>query len=150
MPALCAVRMPMPRYYRSTPAAALALPGVVAVLTARDIRSIVATDRLVVALPDRTYRQQRDRFILADPETVYVGEAIAIVIAADAYVAEDATAMVEIEFELLAAASDCRAALAENAPPVHSDAADNLIASFASSYGDIDAAFVGAHAHLQR
>jgi carbon-monoxide dehydrogenase large subunit len=124
--------------------AALALPGVVAVLTARDIRSIVATDRLVVALPDRAYRQQRDRFILADPETVYVGEAIAIVIAADAYVAEDATAMVEIEFELLAAASDCRAALAENAPPVHSDAADNLVASFASSYGDIDAAFVGA------
>ena len=53
-------------------AAALALPGVVAVLTAGDIRSIVATDRLVVALPDRTYRQQRDRLILADLETVYV------------------------------------------------------------------------------
>ena len=45
--------------------AALALPGVVAVLTAEDIRAVTATDRLVVALPDRTYRQQRDRMILA-------------------------------------------------------------------------------------
>jgi aerobic carbon-monoxide dehydrogenase large subunit len=124
--------------------AALALPGVVAVLTAKDIRSMVATDRLVVALPDQTYRQQRDRLIFADPETVYVGEAIAIVIAADAYLAEDATALVEIEFELLAAASDCRAALAENAPRVHSGASDNLIASFTSSYGDVEGAFVCA------
>ena len=83
-----------------------------------------------MALPDRTYRQQRDRLILAADETVYVGEAIAMVVAADAYVAEDAAGMVKIEFELLEAVSDCRAALADNAPPVHSNAADNLIASF--------------------
>ena len=45
--------------------AALALPGVVAVLTGSDIRAVARTDRLVVALPDRTYKQQRDRAILA-------------------------------------------------------------------------------------
>ena len=112
---------------------ALALPGVVAVLTASEIGSVVTTDRLVVALPDRTYRQQRDRLILAADETVYVGEAIAMVVAADAYVAEDAAGMVNIEFELLEAVSDCRAALAENAPPVHSNGSDNLIAAFATS-----------------
>ena len=124
--------------------AALALPGVVAVLAAKDIRSIATTDRLVVALPDRTYRQQRDRVILAGDETVYVGEAIALIVATDAYVAEDAAGIVEIDFELLKAVSDCRAALAVDAPPVHSDAADNLIATFASGYGDVDAAFAGA------
>ena len=52
------------RYVSIDASAALALPGVVAVLAAKEIRSIVATDRLVVALPDRTYRQQRDRSIL--------------------------------------------------------------------------------------
>ena len=97
-----------------------------------------------MALPDRTYKQQRDRPILAAEETVYVGEAIAMVIANDAYVAEDAAGMVKIEFELLDAVSDCRAALADNAPPVHSNGPDNLIAAFATSYGSVDAAFAGA------
>jgi len=127
--------------------AAMALPGVVAVLTAEDIRARATTDRLVVALPDKTYTQQRDRFILAADETVYVGEAIAMVVASDAYVAEDAAGLVEIEFEVLPAAADCRAALAPEAPPVHSDAANNLVAAFNSAYGDIDAAFAGA-AHV--
>jgi carbon-monoxide dehydrogenase large subunit len=127
--------------------AALALPGVVAVLTCDDIRAAATTDRLAVALPDKTYKQQRDRFILAADETVYVGEAIAMVVATDAYVAEDAAGFVEIEFKILEAVSDCRAALADHAPPVHSDATDNLLAAFASTYGDVDAAFASA-AHV--
>lgn len=123
---------------------ALKLPGVVAVLTGTDLQAFAKTDRLVVALPDRTYKQQRDRYILASKETVYVGEAIAVVIADDPYIAEDAAGLVEIEFEVLPAIADCRTALATNAPPVHSDAEHNLVAEFASSYGDIDAAFAGA------
>jgi aerobic carbon-monoxide dehydrogenase large subunit len=126
---------------------ALALPGVVAVLTGEDMRAVATTNRLAVALPDRTYTQQRDRCILATEETVHVGEAIAVVIAADPYVAEDAAGLVEVAFEPLAAASDCRAALAPGAPRVHSDAANNLVAAFTSAYGDVDAAFAGA-AHV--
>jgi len=129
--------------------AALAMPGVVAVLTADDIRASTTTDRLVVALPDRNYRQQRDRPILADKETVYVGEPIAMVIAEDAYLAEDAAASVFVDYDVLPAAADCRAALAPDSPPVHSDAADNLVAEFVSAYGDVDAAFAGA-AHVFR
>jgi aerobic carbon-monoxide dehydrogenase large subunit len=128
--------------------AALALAGVVAVLTGEDIRAATTTDRLAVALPDRTYRQQRDRLILTTDETVYVGEAIAMVIAVDAYVAEDAAGLIEIEYDVLPAGSDCRRALEADAPAVHSDAKDNLAAAFTSSYGDVDAAFAGA-AHRQ-
>lgn len=124
--------------------AALALPGVVAVLTAEDIRAAATTDRLVVALPDKTYTQQRDRYILAAQETVYVGEAIAMVVATDAYVAEDAAELVEIVLARLPAAADCRAALAADAPRVHSDAEDNLVAAFKSSYGDVEQAFAVA------
>jgi carbon-monoxide dehydrogenase large subunit len=123
---------------------ALALPGVVAVLTCEDIRSMAKTDRLTVALPDRTYRQQRDRLILAADETVHVGEAIAMVLAIDAYVAEDAAGLVEIEFEVLQPVADCRAALEDSAPRAHSDAKDNLVAAFATGYGDVDAAFASA------
>jgi carbon-monoxide dehydrogenase large subunit len=124
--------------------AALALPGVVAVLTAADIGGMTTTNKLVVALPDKTYKQQRDRFILAPEETTYVGEAIAMVVATDAYVAEDGAGLVEIEYDVLPAASDCRAALAADAPPVHSGAQSNLCAAFSSSYGDVDAAFARA------
>src|SRR5437868_5370029 len=55
---------------------ALALPGVVSVLTGDDIAAVAKAGRLVVALPDRNYKQQRDRAILASEEVVYVGEAI--------------------------------------------------------------------------
>jgi aerobic carbon-monoxide dehydrogenase large subunit len=127
--------------------AARDLPGVVAVLTANDIRPVAKTDRLVVALPDRTYKQQRDRVILAADETVHVGEAVAMVLAADAYVAEDGAGLVEVQFELLPAVSDARAALAPDAPPVHSGASDNLVAAFTTGYGDVEAAFAGA-AHV--
>jgi carbon-monoxide dehydrogenase large subunit len=129
--------------------AALALPGVHAVLTRDDIIPFLTTDRLVVALPDRCYRQERHRIVLAGEETVHVGEPIAIVIAENRYVAEDAASLVEIDFDPLPAASDCRAALADGAPPVHLGAPHNLIAEFDASYGDPEAAFRSA-AHVFR
>jgi aerobic carbon-monoxide dehydrogenase large subunit len=124
--------------------AARELPGVVAVLTANDIRPVAKADRLTVALPDRTYTQQRNRPILAADETVHVGETIAMVLATDAYVAEDGVALVDVQYELLPAVSDARAALAPDAPPVHSGASDNRVAAFTTGYGDVDAAFAGA------
>ncbi len=126
---------------------ALTLPGVHAVLLADDIKALTTKNRLVVALPDKTYQQQRDRFILAEGETVHVGEAIAMVIADDAYIAEDAAGLVEIDYELLPTAGDCRTALAEGAPLVHSDAKHNVAAAFVSRYGNVDTAFARA-AHV--
>jgi carbon-monoxide dehydrogenase large subunit len=120
---------------------ASALPGVRAVLTHEEIRKIARTDRLVVALPDSSYRQHRDRPILASDETVHVGEAIALVVADDPYIAEDAAALVDIDYEALPAAADCRIALEADAPRSHRGTSDNLVAAFVSSYGDINAAF---------
>ena len=127
--------------------AALELPGAVAVLIGSDIRALAPNDRLVVALPDRTYKQQRDRPILAADEAVHVGEAIAMVLADDAYVAEDAAGLVEVQFDVLPVVSDARAALSPDAPPVHRGATDNLVAAFITGYGDVDAAFARA-AHV--
>jgi carbon-monoxide dehydrogenase large subunit len=127
--------------------AALAAPGVRAVLTADDIARHVTTDRLVVALPDKVYKQQRDRPILAKNEAVYVGEPVAVVIADKPYLGEDAAALVEIDYEPLPAVTDCHAALAPDAVPAHADASGNLLAEFSSAYGDVDAAFAAA-AHV--
>ena len=127
--------------------AALALPGVHAVLTLDDLRPFLVHHELVVGLPSASYRQDRNRPALAHREAVYVGEPIAVVIAENRYIAEDAATLVELDLTALPAASDCRDALAEGAPVVHADADHNLLAEFDMAYGEVDAAFAGA-AHV--
>jgi carbon-monoxide dehydrogenase large subunit len=129
--------------------AARACPGVHAVYTLDDLMPHLRTDRLVVGLPSKSYRQDRNRRALAGDEVVYAGEPVAIVVADTRYIAEDAAALVAVDYETLPAASDCRAALARGAPLVHRDAPHNLLAEFEMGYGDTDAAFAGA-AHVFR
>jgi aerobic carbon-monoxide dehydrogenase large subunit len=131
-------------------AAARAMPGVRAVLTLADLKPHITTERLVVGLPSPAYRQQADRMVLADTEVVHVGEPIAIVVADSRYLAEDAAARVEVAYEPLPAASDCRAALAEDAPRVHRNAPHNLAAEFKLGYGEVDAVFAQAPRILRR
>ena len=128
-------------------AAALALPGVHAVLTLDDLMPYLRTEYLVVGLPSSSYKQDRNRPVLARDEVVYVGEPVAIVIADDRYIAEDAATLVAVDYNALPAVADCRDALAADAPPVHKGASDNLLAEFDMGYGDLDAAFAGA-AHV--
>lgn len=121
--------------------AALEMPGVVAVLTLDDFQPHLISDRLVVGLPSPSYKQERDRPVLASDEANYVGEPVAIVVAETRYQAEDAAAMVQIDFDPLPAVADCRDALADGAPVAHQGAEHNLIAEFNMAFGDTDAAF---------
>ena len=100
-------------------AAALALPGVHAVFTRADLLPHLATEYLVVGLPSASYKQDLNRPALAGDEVVHVGQAVAIVVADDRYIAEDAAALVDVDYEPLPAASDCRAALGAGAPKAH-------------------------------
>ena len=127
--------------------AALAVPGVRAVLTLADLRPLLARERLVVGLPSSSYKQDLNRPALAGDEAVYVGEPIAAVIADSRYVAEDAASLVAVDFDPLPAVADCRDALKPGAPTVHRASPHNLLAEFAMGYGDIDAAFAAA-AHV--
>lgn len=124
--------------------AALALGGVHAIFTLADLLPHLVTERLVVGLPSKSYKQDRNRPALAYDEVVHVGEPIAIVVAENRYIAEDAAALVEVDFEPLPAVADCRAALESDAPRVHRNAPHNLLAEFAMAYGDVDRAFAGA------
>jgi carbon-monoxide dehydrogenase large subunit len=130
-------------------AAAAALPGVHAVFTRADLLPHLATEYMVVGLPSASYKQDLNRPALAGDEVVHVGQAIAIVVADDRYIAEDAAALVDIDYEALPAVSDCRAGLGAGAPKAHRKSPHNLLAEFDMSYGDVDAAFKKA-AHVFR
>jgi carbon-monoxide dehydrogenase large subunit len=123
---------------------ALAMPGVQAVFTAADMKGALQTARLPMLVPNPYSKLSRTQFALAKDEVCYVGEAIAIVIADTRYRAEDAAALVAVDYEILPAVSDCREAVKADAAPAHLGATNNTATTFKTAYGDIAAAFAGA------
>jgi aerobic carbon-monoxide dehydrogenase large subunit len=125
--------------------ATLAMPGVHAVITADDLPEPMRHDPLPLLLPNPAL-VARTQLALARNEVCYVGQAVAVVIADTRYLAEDAAAALIPQYEVLPAASDCRAAAAENAPHAHSDLSSNVASTFRLNYGDVEGAFArGAH-----
>ncbi|HEY2227522.1 MAG TPA: xanthine dehydrogenase family protein molybdopterin-binding subunit [Xanthobacteraceae bacterium] len=127
--------------------AALAAPGVHAVLTLDDLAPIMAQRRMLRHSNSGTPLERVWCFALADGEVSYVGDTVAIVIADDRYLAEDAAALVEIDYELLPVAADCRKAVAPDAPAVRRELKSNIIASYPVAFGDAAGAFAKA-AHV--
>ncbi|ETX08892.1 MAG: hypothetical protein ETSY2_02735 [Candidatus Entotheonella gemina] len=70
----------------------------------------------------------------------YVGEPIAVVAAADRYVAEDALELIEVDFEPLPVIGTLEQAMAPDAPLVHDDVPGNVAAHFEQTVGDMDKA----------
>ncbi len=124
--------------------AAMRLPGVHAVLTHADLAPLLTAERL--PLQFRTDQLPADvaPFVLAKDEVVFVGEAIAVVIARSRAIAEDAAALVDVDYEVLPAISDCRAALRPGAPLAHRKKSTNLLIELRQAYGDAAAAFARA------
>jgi carbon-monoxide dehydrogenase large subunit len=123
------------------------MAGVHAVLTADDLPPRMATGQIPMLVPNPSIRTPRTQLALARHEVCYVGQTIAVVIAANRYLAEDAAAAVAIDFEVLPAVSDYRDAAKSGAACAHSDLASNIAAVVPMAYGDVDAAFARA-AHV--
>jgi len=141
------VRSPHPHaLIRSVDAtAARAMPGVIAILTIDDIAPVMRCRRMVRTSNSGTKLDQSWPFALADGEVSFVGEPVAIVVGEDRYVAEDAAALVAIDYDVLPAATDCRTA--ERGPAVRRELTTNQVITYEVAYGDIDAAFAKA-AHV--
>jgi aerobic carbon-monoxide dehydrogenase large subunit len=122
--------------------AAREAPGVVAVLTLDDLAPVLKTRRMNRVSNSGTRLDRSWPFALADGEVSFVGEPIAIVIAADRYAAEDAAALVAVDYDILPAATDCRTAA--RAPPTRRELPSNQVMSYKVAFGDIDAAFAGS------
>lgn len=77
----------------------------------------------------------------------YVGEPVAVVVAADRYAAEDAAELVAVDYELLDPVIGIGNALAEDAALLHEGNDSNVATDRTFSFGEVDAAFAGA-AHV--
>ncbi|HEY0583137.1 MAG TPA: xanthine dehydrogenase family protein molybdopterin-binding subunit, partial [Chloroflexota bacterium] len=125
--------------------AARAAPGVHAVYTAADLGDFNQPAPLVVPHPSLSHgRTQRP---LAIDKVCYIGEAVAMVVANDRYVAEDAVGLIEVDWQPLEAVVDFRQATQPGQRLVHDDVPDNVAARLEQVVGDPQAAFAQA-AHV--
>ena len=117
--------------------AALALPGVVSVVTGADIGDSVGSVPCAAANP--TLRTPPHP-VLAQDYVRHVGEPVAAVVAEDSYTARDAIDLIEVDYEPLPAVSDLEKALSPGSPVVHSQWPDNQAFTFELGTGDMDKA----------
>jgi carbon-monoxide dehydrogenase large subunit len=115
-------------------AAAGKLPGVEAVLTAADLPPVTLSSS---RHPDLRLTPQP---VLAADRVRFVGEALAIVLAEDRYVAEDAAGLVEVEYAELDVAQPGQ----PGAIPLFDHIPDNVVFRDKQSYGDVEATFAAA------
>ncbi len=109
--------------------AALALPGVRAVLTGEDVQRWSAP--FVVAV-----KQPLAYTPLAIERVRYVGEPVAVVVACDRYVAEDALELIEVQYAPEPAVASIEASLAADAPLLHEAVGSNVVSERHFSYGE--------------
>ncbi len=85
------------RFRKIDSAAARAMPGIHAVLTADDMPPRIATGQIPMLVPNPAIRTPRTQIALARDEVCYVGQTVAVVVADSRHLAEDAAAAVEID-----------------------------------------------------
>jgi carbon-monoxide dehydrogenase large subunit len=126
-------------------AAALALPGIHAVLTLDDIATVMTKRRMVRVSNSGMPLDRAWLYALADGEVSYVGEPVALVVADSRYAAEDAAAIVTVDYEVLPFVADVRQAA--SGPPVRRELNSNVVTAYKVNFGDTAAAFAKA-AHV--
>ena len=121
-------------------AKAEALPGVLAVLTARDVPvneyGLIYPDQPVLCGPGS-----------AKPYADHVrwtGDQLALVVAESEAVAAQARDLIEVEYEDLPVLTDPLQAMQDGAPLLHPDRGSNIFCHYRIRKGDVDAAFAAA------
>ena len=118
-------------------AEAQTLPGVIAAFTGAEL---VDGMRPMGVLPLEGLKIPK-RFPLAVGKVRYVGDPVAVVLAEDRYIAEDARDMVEIDYVPLPAVTDPEIALTADAPLLYDEFGSNIAISARSGGGDIQSVF---------
>jgi aerobic carbon-monoxide dehydrogenase large subunit len=122
--------------------AALAVDGLVAIYTYQDLPDRLA-EPLPLLIPHPSLTHGRTPYPLAGGEVNHVGEAVAMIVASDRYVAEDAEELIDVSYEPLPAVVGIdNARTAEHL--VHADVPGNLAARSAQEHGDTAAAIAAA------
>ncbi|HEY4466056.1 MAG TPA: xanthine dehydrogenase family protein molybdopterin-binding subunit [Streptosporangiaceae bacterium] len=134
--AAAVVRSPHPhariRSFDAT--AARQAPGVAAVIGPEEVAAGLRPFPLSVKTPMPYHAGATSR-------VRFVGEPVAVVVATDRYLAEDAAELVRVDYDVLPSVTDTRAALADGAPLLHEDAGTNVATDRRFSFGMIKDAF---------
>lgn len=117
--------------------AARSADGVACVFGGRELAEI--TQPLLVGM-----RLPMECWPLAMDKVRYAGEPVAVVVARDRYLAEDALDLIRAEYEPLDCVVDVEAAVASDAPVLFEAMETNLCGERTFRYGDPEAAFAGA------
>ena len=121
--------------------AALALDGVIAVFTGEDLSDL---QPFAPSIPGLEALLVTVRHPLPTEKVLFVGEAVAVVIAQDPYTAEDARDLVAVKWEPLPALVDPEKALETDAPILHEALGTNNVAHIENSSGEAERVFAEA------
>jgi len=116
---------------------AQAAPGVAAVIVGADVA------RLTLSLPVAV-KSPMQCWPIAVERVRYVGEPVAVAVASDRYLAEDAVDLVEVDYDPLPALIDPAMAIEPGAPMLHEALGSNIASERSFCYGDPQSAFASA------
>ena len=129
--------------------AAKAMDGVINVFTGKDIKDAGIVGSICgwqVDFKNGDTMKEPGHPILAVDKVRHVGDAVALIIAEDIGTAKDAAGAVEVNYDVLDAIVDPKAAVQNGAPQVHDDVPNNTIFDWElGNKEETDAAFENAH-----
>ena len=123
--------LPHARIVNIDTSAAEKLPGVKAVLTAKDVGTVK------YGVSPARY----DETLFCEDKVRYVGDEIAAVAAVDQETAQEAVSLIKVDFEELPAVLSVEEALAEGAPQLHEEYPGNYTAQVHQEFGDVRTGF---------
>lgn len=140
--ALVASQYPAAKIAKIDSTAALAMPGVVRVLTGEEL--VQAVDPLMNGLDTPKVR----RFPLAVGQVRYAGEWVVAVVAESRAQAEDAAEKVRVTYEPLPYVVDAEEAVTDESPKVHPEHGTNVLLDRTFVWGEVDKHFAESPRHL--
>ncbi len=135
---------------------ALALPGVKAIVTGAELPELPNRMEALGEIPFNPHNCSHN--VLARDKVLYHGHAIAAVAATSPHIAEEALALIEVEYEPLPVVTDVRQAMAPGAPILHpemrtaesGDEPTNVASHLQFKRGDLEAGFRAADYIIER
>lgn len=122
--------------------AAEELPGVVAILTGKDLGQPNGPQKLITGFI-------KDRPVIALDRVRYIGEPVAVVAAESEKIAEEALYMIDVDYEDLPAIYETKASMQPDAPILNEAFPDNCYRHAKLRHGDIEAGFAAADAIIE-
>jgi carbon-monoxide dehydrogenase large subunit len=122
--------------------AAKAMPGVIAVVTGRELADVITP--WIGVLTHLKGLKSAPQHAIAIDRVCWQGEAVAAIVATSRALAEDAAEQMSVDYEELTPVTNMRTALDAETPVIHPDLGDNLAFERNLDAGAIDKAFAGS------